>query len=111
MTEFSVIDEKAISLVDLKEKLDVIAEEHELSFRAEKTKAYLEGLVTIDSKEAKHISDKIEALEIPRLKNRHIVKILDVMPKDLNSLKVLFSGETLTISDDELKKILDVIPQ
>jgi len=57
------------------------------------------------------LSKKITALTIPRLKERHIIKVLDIMPKDLDSLRLLLSTETLTIKDEDLKKILDVIPQ
>jgi DNA-directed RNA polymerase subunit F len=111
MTEFTIIDEQPVTLADTKVKIDLLAEEGELTFRAEKTKSYLENFVRLSKEETDAIRSEIEGLEIPRIKDRHIVKILDVMPKDLDSIKMILSGETLTINDDDLKKILDVIPQ
>ena len=111
MSEFQVLEESAVSLVDLKKSLKSLQAEAPLSFRAEKTHAYLEGFELYDAKEADALHKKVVALEIPRLKERHIVKIIDIMPKDLDSLRLLLSTETLTIKDEDLKKILDVIPQ
>ena len=110
MTEFELIDETPVSLVELKEILKAV-KDTSLSYRAEKIHAYLELFVSDSVKESKELSEKIINLNIPRLKDRHIIKIIDIMPKDIDSLRLLFSAETLTIKDDDLKKILDVIPQ
>jgi len=111
MSEFQVLEEVALSLADVKKSLKALQAEAPLSFRAEKTHAYLESFEFYDAKEADALSKKIGALNIPRLKDRHIVKIIDIMPKDLDSLRLLLSTDTLTIKDEDLKKILDVIPQ
>lgn len=111
MSEFQVLEESALSLVDLKKALKNLQADGPLSFRAEKTNAYLEGFALYDAKEADALTKTILALNIPRLKERHIVKIIDIMPKDLDSLRLLLSTETLTIKDEDLKRILDVIPQ
>ncbi len=111
MAEFAVLEEAPITLAHLKEKLEALEKEEKLSFRGEKTKAYLEGFITLSGKEAQKLHEEVAALNIPRLKERHIVKVLDIMPKDLDSMKVLFSGDNITISDEDLKKILNVIPQ
>lgn len=110
MSEFELVEEIPVNLVELKEKFKVF-KNNGLSFRAEKTNAYLDLFVVASTKEAKELSEKIMNLNIPRLKERHIVKIIDIMPKDIDSLRLLFSAETLTIKDEDLKKILDVIPQ
>ncbi|HIH15445.1 MAG: hypothetical protein QT08_C0013G0002 [archaeon GW2011_AR17] len=111
MSEFQVLEEEPLSLSDLKKSLKSLQGEAALTFRAEKTNTYLEAFHLYESKEAAELSKKITALTIPRLKERHIIKVLDIMPKDLDSLRLLLSTETLTIKDEDLKKILDVIPQ
>lgn len=109
MAEFNMIEESPLTLAALKDHLAFLEKEGKLSFRAEKTKAYLDTFVNMKEKEAKAVSQSITSLNIPRLKDRHIVKIVDVMPKDIDSLRLLFSNETITIKDEDLKKILDVI--
>lgn len=111
MAEFTIIEETPVTLSEIKDQLKGIEKEGKLSFRGEKTKNYVENFDLLDSKEMKKFSEEISNLNIPRLRDRHIVKILDIMPKDLDSLKILLSGETLTISSEDMKKILDVIPQ
>lgn len=111
MSEFQVLEESPVSLVLLKKSLKSLQAEAPLSFRAEKTNAYLEAFHLYDEKEAQELIKKIADLQIPRLKDRHIIKVIDVMPKDMDSLRLLLSTETLTIKDEDLKRILDVIPQ
>ena len=111
MAEFTVLEENPIALTDLKTELDKIEKEGTLSFRGEKTKQYLDMFAQTDKKDLKKIREEIINLNIPRLKERHITKILDIMPTDLDSIKMLLSGETLTINDDDLRKIINVIPQ
>jgi len=111
MSEFQVLEEAALSTVHLKSVLKALQLEGTLSFRGEKSMAYLDTFVLYTEKEAEELHTKILGLNISRLKERHIVKILDVMPKDLDSLRLLLANETLTIKDEDLKKILDVIPQ
>ncbi len=112
MSEFVVMEEAPIAMADLKAQLAAVqSEDVPLSFRGEKTKAYLENFSEHEAKETAEYAEKIRALEIPRLKERHVVKVLDVMPKDLDSIRLLFSNETITIKEEDLKKILDVIPQ
>ena len=111
MSEFEVLEESPLSIVDLKKALKGLQAEAPLSYRGEKTKTYLESFELYSEKESLDLVKKITDLNIPRLKERHIVKVIDVMPKDLDSLRLLLATDTLTIKDEDLKKILDVIPQ
>ncbi|MSR86211.1 hypothetical protein EXS74_02350 [Candidatus Woesearchaeota archaeon] len=111
MSEFQVIEEIPLSTVDVRKALKALQVEAPLSYRGEKTNTYLDSFALYDEKEAQELVIKITALNIPRLKDRHIVKVIDVMPKDLDSLRLLLATDTLTIKDEDLKKILDVIPQ
>ena len=63
----------------------------------------------MDEKKAKDLYKKIEALDIPRLKEAHICKMIDVMPTNINDLKSILQGQPVTIKDENLKKILDVL--
>ena len=54
------------------------------------------------------IKKKIQELDIPRLKERQIVKIIDMLPKSEEELKMLLTGETTTITDENIKKIVEV---
>jgi len=110
MVDLKVIEERPINMVELKSKIAKIKKrDKELNFRSKKVSEYLNAFVELNEKEAKELSKKILELNIPRLKDRHVVKVLDIMPKDIDSLKALFSGENITIKQEDLARILEVI--
>jgi len=110
MSNLKLLNEEPISSVELKDKLAKIKKrDKELGNRATRTLEYLNNFVNLKSKDAKDIRKKVINLNIPRLKERHIIKIVDVMPKEMESLKLLFTGENITIKQDDLARILEVI--
>ena len=105
-----ILSEKTISMVELKNELEKIEEkDKELNFRANKTKDYLNNFVILDSKQKQELDKKINALKIPRLKEEHIIKIIDLIPKTVEEIKSILQGYTVTITNDNLKKIAEVI--
>ncbi|MFH1456193.1 MAG: hypothetical protein ABIF40_04560 [archaeon] len=110
MVQLDIIEDNPISLVEMQKKLKAIEKrDGQLGFRAEKTKEYLNHFVRLKLKEVQELKTKMKELEIPRLKDRHIVKIADILPEDIDSLKSLLSGETVTVKDEDLKKIIDIV--
>lgn len=109
MSEIEVINEKPLSLAELKERISEVSKKNkEMSFRATKTKEYID-LFVHGKMNIAEISKKIAELNIGRLKDRHISKIIDVYPEDMNSLKAIFAGENLTLKTEDLKRILECL--
>ena len=71
-------------------------------------KEYLANF-TVKEKGIPALKKKIEELNISRLKERHIVKLIDVMPKDIDSLKMILSGESLTLKEEDYQKLLEAL--
>ncbi len=110
MVDMNVVEQKPMTMVELKDKLEALKKDgKELNFRAEKVHVYLQEFATIDNKKAKETYEKLSALGISRLKEKNIVKIIDVMPEDPESLKMLFAGEAISLKQDEIKQILDAL--
>ena len=106
----TLVEQKPITMVELNDKLENIKKERkELNFRAEKVHAYLQDFVTLKKKDAEAIYKKLSGLGIQRLREKHIIKIIDIMPEDAESLKILFSGESITLKQEEIKQILDAL--
>ncbi len=109
MTKPKILNEEPMSMIDVKQKLTEIKKrDKELNFRANKTEEYLGQFVEISAKQAEEIKAKLGKLKIPRLKDIHIIKILDTLPSTPNELKTILQGYTITLSADNLKKIADV---
>lgn len=105
---FQVISEKPVSMAQLKEELEKIKKrDKELNFRAARTEEYLQHFTI--PKNAEGLAKKIEELKISRLKEEHISKIVDIMPKTIEELKAVLQAYTLTVNNENLKKIIETI--
>lgn len=106
---FEIIEENPVTLSHVKKMLSDIAKNTELNFRANKTLDYVKEFDLKSVKEVEDIKDKITELNIPRLKPTHIYKILDLMPKTVEELKVILQNSTVTVTNENLKKIIDIL--
>ena len=62
-----------------------------------------------DDKKVKDIKEKLSGVNVGRLKERHINKIIDVRPRNIDEIKAILSGENLTLKQEDLNKILEAI--
>jgi DNA-directed RNA polymerase subunit F len=110
MSNPEIVDETPMSMFEMKEELAKIKKrDKELNFRANKVEEYLNQFVTIKQKEFKEMVDKINKLNVPRLKEQHIFKIMDIMPQTVDELKTILQGYTITVNNDNLKKIVNIV--
>ena len=108
MTDMQIVSETPINVYQLKKELERIRKrDNELNFRANKTEEYLNQVTAF--KNAEELFDKIMHLNIPRLREQHIHKIIDIAPTTLNELKVVLQGYTITLNNESMKKIVDAI--
>ena len=110
MVNVDIINENPVTMAELKEKIeDIKKRDKELKPRTLKTHEYLERFVSIKGKDAVKIKEQLLKLQISRIKERHIAKIIDIMPKDIETLKLIFVGENVTLKQDDLEKILEAL--
>lgn len=110
MSSIKLISETPVSLVELKEKIEAIeSRDKELNFRANKVKDYLNKTVKLDHKKAVELKNNLIKLEIPRLKDRHIAKIIDILPSDMEDLKTVFVSDVTTVNPENMEKLLEAV--
>jgi DNA-directed RNA polymerase subunit F len=110
MEKPEIISEIPISMAELKDQLSKLKKKNEeLNFSAEKAIEYLNNFDIESLKKTGELREKLEKLKVPRLKEEHVVKIIDLMPGSLEELKLILSGYTLTVTNDNLKKIVDCV--
>jgi len=110
MSKPEIIEKTPISMAQLKSELNAVAKrDKEPGFRATKTLEYINSFSTLSMNDFNSLKKELEKLNIPRLKEEHIVKILDVMPTTANEVAVLLQGYTVTVSKENMKAIADVI--
>jgi DNA-directed RNA polymerase subunit F len=49
------------------------------------------------------------SLNMQELKDKHINKIVDILPKNIDDLRSVLSGENLTLKQEDLDKIVETI--
>jgi len=107
-----VISQTPINSSQLKAEMDVIKKRDEtLGFRAQKTVDYLESMGPLPEKKAEELYKKLEALSVPRLRDVHFHKIIDIMPRSSNEVKTVLQGYNVTVSAESCKKIADVVAE
>jgi len=76
-----IIESKPISLAEVKSELKKIKKrDEELTFRGNKTEDHINTIHVIAKKGAKEIYASIEKLNVLRMKPKHIIKFIDLMP-------------------------------
>lgn len=112
MPSLKVISETPVTMAELKDNLAKIkARDKELSFRSGRTEEYLNQFVLLTPKEAEALRKELEKLEIPRVKPEHIIKIIDLLPTTPEEVKTVLSGYSITISNDNCKRIADLVKE
>lgn len=112
MVKPKLLGEKPISMIELKQELDNIKKrDKELGFRAGKTEEYLNHFVKIDAKQAEELRKKLEGLEISRLKEEMIIKIMDLMPTTVDELKTILQSYTANINKKDMDSIVGAVAE
>ncbi len=109
MADTQIVSETPVNAYQLKKEIERIKKrDNELNFRASKIEDYLHQ-TAFDVKSAEELFDKIMKLNILRLREQHVHKILDIMPTTVNELKTVLQGYTITLNNESIKKIVDAI--
>jgi len=107
-----ILEKAPINIVEVKQALEKIKKtDEELNFRAQKTEEYVQELAKIKPKQAKELYDKMIALDIPRFKEQHAHKLIDLMPTSEKQVKMILTSYHMTIKNDDVKKIANTIAE
>ncbi len=102
-----ILDSKPASLNDVIDILNEIPEE-EIEFEQSKTLSYAKKFVKIDKKKEKEKIEKIIS-EIPKINEEKAIKLVEILPKNEDGVRAIFSKEIYTLTDDEVKRILEIL--
>ena len=108
--EPEIIESNPISLAEVKKELKKIKKrDDELTFRGNKIEEHINALHVISEKDALEIYGKIDKLKILRMKPKHIIKFVDVMPSSEAEVKYVAGWLSLTVSKENITKIFKII--
>ena len=72
-------------------------------------KKFVKKFVKLKPEEAKKLRERLSSLELLKLKQEYISKIIDIMPEDQENLNKIFTD--VGLDEDEAKKILDTLEE
>ena len=108
--EPKIISQTPVTLAELKEEITKIKQrEKEPSIRITRMEDYLNAFAEITPEQGKELRAALTKLAINRLKDEHICKIVDILPKTVNELKVVMQGYALSLTNDASNKIVEAI--
>lgn len=67
---------------------------------------FIKKFTNLDASEAKKMRKEIEELNLLKVKQENITKIIDLIPEDKEDLNKIFTD--VTLDEDESNKILDI---
>jgi DNA-directed RNA polymerase subunit F len=70
---------------------------------------FINKFVKTKPEKAIELKNKLKELDVIKVKDEHIAKIIDTMPQDANDLNKIFVE--VSLDEDETKKLLDVIKE
>lgn len=109
MGNYNIISAEPMSGSEVVEILTKKEKERELTYREDRTKEYLKKVTKLDKKKFEAAKKELLGLEIPRLEEKHIIKILEIMPKTGTELRSIVSHSGTVLVDESVTKILDVL--
>lgn len=72
-------------------------------------KGFIKKFVKLKQAEAKEMREKLEALDLLKLKAEYVPKVIDTMPENNEELNKIFTD--ISLDEDETKKILDIVKE
>lgn len=113
MANLTVVAETPMSMYELKKELEKIRKrDSELNYRALKVEASLNNSANAPyAKKIEDIIEKVLKMELPRVKDTHVKKLIDINPQSVNDVKVVMQGYTITLSNENMQKIVDVFKE
>lgn len=105
-----IIESEAIPSAKVKEILEEFSEDNELNYEQNLTLNHLSRFKKYSVEDSEEIMEKLQEA-FPNLRTRVLVHIVDLVPKDLADLRLIFAKEPYQPSKEELEQILEILEQ
>lgn len=112
MSKAEILEKYPLTMSELKTELAAITKrDGELGFRASKANEYVTGFSTLSKTANNDLRKQIQELNVLRMKEDHVAKIIDLMPVNANDLNQVLAGFGLSVSKDQQAKLLKLLDE
>ena len=102
-----IIEEKYVSWHGAKKIMEKKTKDAEPGYEQKNALEHLKKFCKLTDKDAKTMQAELEGLG--KLKDRQIIAVMNLMPKDMDELRVLFANEIVSLTEDQKKEVLSVV--
>lgn len=103
-----IVDQRPVSLPEMEKYVQEMKKrDKELNFRAKKVEEYFNNVPKV--KDHEKLLKDLQGSQISRLKPKHMALIVNIFPTDVDSLRTVLSGENITLKEEDLKKIVEIV--
>lgn len=99
--------EKIVTSYEAKRILRKREKDSELNYEQKNTLDYLNKFRKKAEKDIQGLIDELGKVE--KLQERHVVAIVEMMPRDDDDLRLLFANERIVLEDNEKQQILSAV--
>ncbi len=92
-----IIEETPLSMVEAAKDVD------------EELKGFIKKFTSLTPEQGAELKEKLKALGLVKLKERDLVKIVDILPEDKEDVNKIFTE--VSLDEEEINKILDVVKE
>ncbi len=105
-----IIESEAIPGAKVKEILEEFSQDNELNYEQNITLNHLSRFKRYSAEDSEEIMEKLQE-KFPNLRTRVIVHIVDLVPQDLDDLRLIFAKEPYQPDNAEKEEILEFLEQ
>jgi DNA-directed RNA polymerase subunit F len=104
-----IMEERAVPVSLVRSILEKRSEAGELRYEQRLALAYAQGFTRLELEDANKLANEIADLSLPRVKEEHIAKIVDLLPANSAELNVIFSKDKINLKKDVQDQILAIV--
>jgi DNA-directed RNA polymerase subunit F len=97
-------DKKPITLAEARELLKQSDSE-----KAKALSDFMKKFVKITAADSEKYRKGLDELNIAKLREEDIVKLIDILPEDAEDIRKIFSGTEVNLDQNEISKVLEIL--
>jgi len=105
------VEENTLSLIEVKSILKTVEKrDTELNYRSNKAKEFVDNFAdSLNEKQRDELLEKLQGLDLTRLRGEHMNKIVDFLPTTVDDLRAVLQAYPLSLPKKDQEAIVGVV--
>jgi len=103
---FDIVNEEYITKAEVKK---ILTSKKELALEQKLTKEHVKDYVALTPAKAEKLKKELELIDNSKLKQEILIKIIDIMPKTIEELKLIVQMSVIPFNQEEIEKVFECV--